>query len=126
MSAILEKTNPRGGARDARRAARSAPLPDSLRPVRPGMNGGAYKALSDADVVKIHNAALDALENIGLADAPDVHHQQQQVQHEAAKQRGRREALQPRQRQRRGQVQCRAHRCQQQRAARGERGGGGR
>ena len=46
MSAILEKTNPRGGARDARRAARSAPLPDSLRPVRPGMNGGAYKALS--------------------------------------------------------------------------------
>ena len=64
MSAILEKSNPRGGARDARRAARSAPLPDSLRPVRPGMNGGAYKALSDADVVKIHNAALDALENL--------------------------------------------------------------
>ena len=71
MSAILEKSNPRGGARDARRAARSAPLPDSLRPVRPGMNGGAYKALTDADVVKIHNAALDALENIGLADAPE-------------------------------------------------------
>jgi hypothetical protein len=35
------------------------------------MNGGAYKALTDADVVKIHNAALDALENIGLADAPE-------------------------------------------------------
>jgi hypothetical protein len=34
MSAILEKTNPRGGARNARRAARSAPLPDSLRKIR--------------------------------------------------------------------------------------------
>ena len=65
------KSSPRGGARDARRAARSAPLPDSLRPVRPGMRGGAYKALSDADVLKIHNAALDALEHIGLADAPE-------------------------------------------------------
>ena len=28
---------------------------------RHGMNGGAYKALSEADVLKIHNAALDAL-----------------------------------------------------------------
>ena len=60
----------RGGAREARRAARAAPLPDSLRPVRPGMDGGRYKPLSDADVLKIHHAALDALENIGFADAP--------------------------------------------------------
>ena len=71
MSAIAEKSNPRGGAREARRAARSAPLPDNLRPVRPGMNGGNYKPLSDAHVLKIHNAALDALEHIGLADAPE-------------------------------------------------------
>ena len=63
MSAILEKSNPRGGARDARRAARSAPLPDSLRPVRPGMNGGAYKALSDADGVRTAGLADD--ETIG-------------------------------------------------------------
>jgi len=60
----------RGGAREARRAARAAPLPDHLKPVRPGMPGGAYKPLSDAEVLKIHHAALDALEHIGLADAP--------------------------------------------------------
>ena len=71
MTEPTTKSSPRGGARDARRAARSAPLPDSLRPVRPGMRGGAYKPLSDADVLKIHNAALDALEHIGLADAPE-------------------------------------------------------
>ena len=59
----------RGGARAARRAARTAPLPDNLRPVRPGMPGGRYKPLSDADVVRIHHAALDVLETIGLADA---------------------------------------------------------
>jgi trimethylamine---corrinoid protein Co-methyltransferase len=44
-------------------------LPDNLRPVRPGMPGGRYKPLSDADVLRIHHAALDVLENIGLADA---------------------------------------------------------
>jgi trimethylamine--corrinoid protein Co-methyltransferase len=67
----MDKNGPRrGGAREARRAARSAPLPDSLRPVRPGMSGGRYKPLSDADVLRIHHAALDALEHIGLADAP--------------------------------------------------------
>ena len=59
----------RGGARAARRAARSAPLPDSIRPVRPGMSSGRYKPLSDDDVLRIHHAALDVLENIGLADA---------------------------------------------------------
>jgi trimethylamine--corrinoid protein Co-methyltransferase len=65
----VESKIARGGARAARRAARLAPLPDSLRPVRPGMTGGRYKPLSDADVLRIHHAALDVLENIGLADA---------------------------------------------------------
>jgi len=60
----------RSGGRSARRAARSAPLATDLRPVRPGLSGGTYNALSDADVQKIHLAALDALERIGLADAP--------------------------------------------------------
>ena len=32
------------------------------------MPGGQYKPLSDADVQKIHHAALEALETIGLAD----------------------------------------------------------
>jgi trimethylamine--corrinoid protein Co-methyltransferase len=34
------------------------------------MEGGTYKPLSDADVLRIHHAALEALETIGLADAP--------------------------------------------------------
>src|SRR5579883_1415784 len=66
----LEAKAVRGGARAARRAARSAPLPDNLRPVRPGMPGGRYRPLSDADVLRIHRAALEILETIGLADAP--------------------------------------------------------
>ena len=59
----------RRGARAARRAQRAAPLPDSMRPVTPGMRGGAYKPLADADILRIHRAALDVLEQIGLADA---------------------------------------------------------
>jgi trimethylamine---corrinoid protein Co-methyltransferase len=33
------------------------------------MHGGRYKPLSDSDVLRIHRAALDVLESIGLADA---------------------------------------------------------
>lgn len=61
----------RSGGRAARRAARAAPLADHLRPIRPGMSGGTYNPLSDNDIRRIHTAALDALETIGLADAPD-------------------------------------------------------
>src|ERR1700677_1825211 len=68
MSEVESKVA-RGGARAARRAARSAPLPDSLRPVRPGMPGGRYKPREDSDVFRIHHAAPDVLEKIGLADA---------------------------------------------------------
>ncbi len=59
----------RRGARGAGRAQRAAPLPDNMRPVMPGMPGGAYKPLAAGDVVRIHRAALDILEQIGLADA---------------------------------------------------------
>ncbi|MEL6887457.1 MAG: trimethylamine methyltransferase family protein [Pseudomonadota bacterium] len=61
----------RSGGRAARRAARAAPLADHLRPVRAGLEGGRYSPLTDAEVDRIHHAALDALEQIGLADAPD-------------------------------------------------------
>ncbi|MFD1194845.1 trimethylamine methyltransferase family protein [Seohaeicola saemankumensis] len=60
----------RSGGRAARVAARGAPLADNLRPVRPGMSGGQYKPLTAAGMERIHQAALDALETIGLADAP--------------------------------------------------------
>ncbi|MEM7463950.1 MAG: trimethylamine methyltransferase family protein [Pseudomonadota bacterium] len=64
------KRGRRSGGRSGRIAVRSAPLADNLRPVRPGLPGGQYKPLSDEDVARIHSAALDALETIGLADAP--------------------------------------------------------
>ncbi|MDJ0630273.1 MAG: trimethylamine methyltransferase family protein [Rhodobacter sp.] len=60
----------RAGGRAARRAARAAPLDASVRPIRPGMRGGYFKPLADADIHRIHNTALQALEQIGLADAP--------------------------------------------------------
>lgn len=65
-----EPGNRRSGGRAARLAVRTAPLAANLRPVRPGMSGGQYKPLSESEVERIHLAALDALETIGLADAP--------------------------------------------------------
>ncbi len=56
--------------REARTAARAVGLPQNLRPVRAGMNGGAYMPLKATDVARIHTAALDVLEEIGLSDAP--------------------------------------------------------
>ncbi|HMS97005.1 MAG TPA: trimethylamine methyltransferase family protein, partial [Tabrizicola sp.] len=60
----------RSGGRSARVALRAAPLADDVRPVRPGMPGGQYKPLTEAGVNQIHAAALDALEQIGLSQAP--------------------------------------------------------
>ncbi|MCF2903835.1 trimethylamine methyltransferase family protein [Octadecabacter sp. CECT 8868] len=60
----------RSGGRAARHAMRAAPLTEDMRPIRAGMTGGTYKPLSEAEVLKIHEAALTALETIGLADAP--------------------------------------------------------
>ncbi|MEL7100460.1 MAG: trimethylamine methyltransferase family protein, partial [Pseudomonadota bacterium] len=60
----------RSGGRAARRKARASALPDHMRPIRPGMEGGQYTPLTEAEVQRIHRAALHALETIGLADAP--------------------------------------------------------
>ena len=60
----------RRGGRDARRAMRAAPLTDDVRPVRPGLEGGRYRPLTDEDVLKVHRAALRLLSEVGLADAP--------------------------------------------------------
>ncbi len=67
---MTETSKRRSGGRAARHALRAAPLSKGMRPIRPGMSGGTYKPLSDAEILKIHAAALDALEEIGLADAP--------------------------------------------------------
>jgi trimethylamine--corrinoid protein Co-methyltransferase len=58
----------RRGGREARRELRSQPIAEDERAVRPGLAGGRYRALSDAEVTRIHRAALDILEQIGLAD----------------------------------------------------------
>ncbi|MEO1678758.1 MAG: trimethylamine methyltransferase family protein [Pseudomonadota bacterium] len=60
----------RTGGRAARHAKRAAPLAEHMRPIRPGLSGGQYKPLSEAGVERIHQAALDALEEVGLANAP--------------------------------------------------------
>jgi trimethylamine--corrinoid protein Co-methyltransferase len=67
MNATLSR---RSGGRAARVAARSAALADNVRPIRAGLSGGQYQALSPADIQRIHATALRALEEIGLADAP--------------------------------------------------------
>jgi len=59
----------RRGARAAKRALRAAPLAEEDRAVRPGLTGGRYQPLSTTDVGKINEAVMDALENIGLAQA---------------------------------------------------------
>ncbi|MEM7422468.1 MAG: trimethylamine methyltransferase family protein [Pseudomonadota bacterium] len=75
MSTLPEDTTARGprraGGRRARQALRAAPLAEDLRPVRAGLNGGRYSPLSDAEVQRIHTAALTVMEQIGFADAPE-------------------------------------------------------
>jgi len=65
-----ERQTRRSGGRAARVAARAAPLEETKRPVRAGLSGGRYRPLTDENVKRIHEAALDALETIGLAKAP--------------------------------------------------------
>ncbi|HLQ11669.1 MAG TPA: trimethylamine methyltransferase family protein [Steroidobacteraceae bacterium] len=61
----------RPSGRDARRAERAAPLPDHLRPVRPGMTSGRYQPLGPHDIEQIHATSLRLLAEVGLADATE-------------------------------------------------------
>lgn len=54
----------REGRGHARAGGQEAP-----RVVRPGMSGGTYKPLSEADVARIHDAALEVLETVGMGEA---------------------------------------------------------
>ena len=67
---MTQKTQSRAGGRSARRAARAAPLAEHLRPIRAGLEGGHYAPMTATQLDQIHNAALTALETIGLVDAP--------------------------------------------------------
>ena len=70
VEAVSEKRRAgRMGGRAARRELRAQPLPETERAIRPGMEGGLYRPLSDRDVQRVHEAALDVLERIGLSQA---------------------------------------------------------
>ncbi|MCT4610963.1 MAG: trimethylamine methyltransferase family protein [Pelagimonas sp.] len=58
----------RGGRRErlAQRAAKPA-----VDPCPPGQMGGAYKPLSEQDLRRIYDTALDLLEKLGIGDVPD-------------------------------------------------------
>jgi trimethylamine--corrinoid protein Co-methyltransferase len=60
-------TERRAGGRAARVRARREASGGTARPLPPSV-GGTYKPLSEAEVVKIHRAALDVLARIGMAD----------------------------------------------------------
>ena len=68
MSAVEDLSRRRGG-REARRALRSRPIPMAEAAVRPGMEGGQYKPLTDRDMQRIHQTALKLLETVGIAQA---------------------------------------------------------
>ena len=58
----------RRGGRSARRELRATPKADHEKAVGPGLTGGQYQPLTEAEVKRIHEAALDVLENIGVGD----------------------------------------------------------
>ncbi len=68
MNEAVVNTRRRGG-REARRELRAAPIPKDKMAVKPGMEGGAYRVLSDAQVEQIHRAALEVLERVGFSEA---------------------------------------------------------
>ncbi|HIO60234.1 MAG TPA: methyltransferase, partial [Deltaproteobacteria bacterium] len=57
------------GGRNARKAKRAAALPDNMKPVHPGQEGGNFKPLKEEDLPKIHEAVLQVLETIGMDKA---------------------------------------------------------
>ena len=56
----------RGGGREARAAVRTSNA--ASQAIWPGISGGRYKPLSDADMSRIHEAALSILERTGVGD----------------------------------------------------------
>ena len=64
-----ELSSRRRGGRAARRELRAAPIPEDARPVRAGLEGGRYRPLTEAEIKRVHEAALDVLEHIGFSNA---------------------------------------------------------
>ena len=62
----------RQGGRAARRQLRAEPSEGQAAAARPGFEGGRYQPLSEADVIKVHRAALEILETVGMGEVPRV------------------------------------------------------
>lgn len=60
-----DRVTQRAGGRRARRAKRARP---GAAVVGPGLMGGRYKPLTERDVERIHETALDLLEQVGMAN----------------------------------------------------------
>ncbi len=58
----------RGGGREARHALRAAGPAEGKAPIAPGLEGGAFRPLGQRDIERIHDAALDVLERIGMGE----------------------------------------------------------
>ena len=56
----------RSGGRAGRIAERAAPLQVDARPVRPGLPGGRYAPLKDADLQMVYDTAVRLLEDVGM------------------------------------------------------------
>ena len=61
---------PERRGRNSKIALRAAPISEEINPIKPGLIGGSYKPLSDSDIKKLYNLALDALSEIGIGLAP--------------------------------------------------------
>jgi len=59
----------RMGGRNARKAKRTADLPENMKPVKPGHKGGNFRPLKEDDLPKIHESVLQVLEDIGMEQA---------------------------------------------------------
>ena len=66
MTKLLVEGSRRRGGPDARRELRGRPLADEAQVIRPGMEGGRFRPLSERDERRVHEAVLTALETIGL------------------------------------------------------------
>ena len=62
-------STPHRAGRRARKAAREEATGNEA--IRPGLPGGRYRPLREADVARVHDAALTILARTGLADATD-------------------------------------------------------
>lgn len=61
----------RGGGRLARHQLRAAPLATDVKPVQPGLSGGQYRPLTNAQIQKIEQTIYQILDEIGLSQAPN-------------------------------------------------------